>query len=813
MQTFVIIPIDHTRRAMVKIDDFKLSCELAGHKLDVRAVAEGKGYIVSGSRDKTCKVWTLLDGRYTETESLVRHTNYVSAVLVIEENDWICTASNDATICVYKYPNAVEPLTVLKGHTSTVCALAKGSSSNVLISGSWDKSAKIWTNVGTSQVSLTLVGHDAAVWAVARLVSGKYVTGSADKSIFVWNEQGEKLVVLKGHKDCVRGLCALPKNGFLSCSNDAVIRHWNDTYECVKEFHGHTNYIYSISRSDFWGDDVFITSGEDSTIRMWSLKEGALGDKLQLPAQSVWAVAGLRNGDIVAGASDATVRVFTTNADRTAALDCQEAYRLSVEVRIKESTKQLGGMNVNDLPGPESLLSEGRDGQTRIVRHADGKIMCYQWSNNKWECVGDVMGATGGDTGKQLYEGREYDHVFSVNLSDDAPNLKLPYNRGEDPWFVAQRFIHKHNLPQAYLEQVANFIITNSKNAPVQATAASRNFYDPFTGGNRYVPGSESAYRPTAANTDPLTGGSSYTTQTPNAGFTRNGSGGSAAGNADPFTGGSSYSTGQNEIKKTNTHFPHKHFVTIENADLKKVLVKLKELNGKIENKSLQMSDDTLDDIVRYVAEVSTESEQNSACLTALKYLYTWPTDSIFPVLDITRLVVRDSRACQELFEGDFLNSLLQHTNHLPANQMMTARCFVNMISHTNGRNIVLENIRPIMDKLSPIKAGSANLQVALASFYLNLSMAQLDKPSLDFSKVFSDAVADFLEWSTDNEAIYRGYQALGNLMSTPQGTLVANHLRSNSALIDRILVSISAEVTGYAKLNECASYLYELLA
>ncbi|XP_058818006.1 phospholipase A-2-activating protein [Topomyia yanbarensis] len=797
---------------MIKIDDFKLSCELAGHKLDVRAVAEGKGYIVSGSRDKTAKVWTLQDKHYSETATLVHHTNYVGAVLVIEENGWICTASNDATICVYKYPSAMEPFVVLKGHTSTVCALAKGNSSNVLISGSWDKSAKIWTNVGSSQASVTLVGHEAAVWAVARLSSGKYVTGSADKSIFVWNETGERLVVLKGHKDCVRGLLALPGNGFLSCANDAVIRHWNDSYECVKEFHGHTNYIYSISRSDFWGDDVFITSGEDGTIRMWSLKLGPLGNELQLPAQSVWSVAALRNGDIVAGSSDAMVRVFTTCEDRAAPQDMQEAFKLAVEVKINESTKQLGGMKVNDLPGPESLLSEGRDGQTRIVRHADGKIMCYQWSNNKWELVGDVMGATGGDTGKQLYEGREYDFVFSVNLSDEAPNLKLPYNRGEDPWFVAQRFIHKHSLPQAYLEQVANFIIQNSSNVPVQPTAASKT-YDPFTGGSRYVPGMESSHRPTAANTDPLTGGSSYTTQTPNVGFARNGSGPGSSGNADPFTGGSSYTTGVTESKKVNVHFPHGHFVTIENADLAKVLVKLKELNSKIENKSLQMSDDTLDDIVRYVSQVTTVSEQNSACLTALKYLYTWPTESIFPVLDITRLVVRDPQACQELFEGEFMNSLLQHINHIPANQMMGARCFVNMISHSTGRNIVLEQIRPIVEKLSPIKTGSANLQIALASFYLNLSMTQLDKPSLDFCKVFSEAVAEFLDWVNDYEAIYRGYQALGNLLSTQPGTLVANQLRANNGLIDKILVSISAEVSGYAKLNECASYLYELLA
>uniref|UniRef100_A0AAG5DR82 Phospholipase A-2-activating protein n=1 Tax=Anopheles atroparvus TaxID=41427 RepID=A0AAG5DR82_ANOAO len=806
---------------MVKIEDFKLSCELTGHKLDVRAVAEGRGFIVSGSRDKTAKVWSAIGNGYEDSATLKNHTNYVGAVLVVEANGWVCTGSNDATICVFQYPGGAEPIGVLKGHTSTVCALAAGHNATTLISGSWDKTAKIWTNVPSSMTNLTLVGHEAAVWAVACLANGKYITGSADKNIFVWNDKGEKLVVLKGHKDCVRGLCALPQGGFLSCSNDATVRHWSDTYECVKEFHGHSNYIYSMARSDAWGDEVFISGGEDSTIRMWHLKEGALGEALQMPAQSVWALAGLRNGDIVSGTSDATVRVFTACAERTASDELLAAYRVAVEVRQSESAKQLGGMNVNDLPGPESLLSEGRDGQTRIVRHPNGKILCYQWTNGKWECVGDVMGASDGDTGKQLYEGREYDYVFSVNLSDDAPNLKLPYNRGEDPWFVAQRFIHKHNLPQVYLEQVANFIVTNSDNAPV-ASATGNSYYDPFTGGSRYVPGSSagaSQFRPDAVNTDPFTGGSSYTTQTPNvvaapsAGKPTNG-----AGNLDPFTGASSYSTGSSEVKKSNTHFPHRHYIMLENADLAKVLVKLKELNGNIEDQSLRMSDETLDDIVRYAAEVVSSAEQNSVCLTALKYLYaTWPTEKLFPIMDITRLIVREPRACQELFaDASFVDTFLQHVNQLPANQLMAARCFTNMLAHQAGRNVVVENIRAIVERFALIRSGSANLQIALASFFLNLSMTQLDKlSSVDFCKVLAGTIADVLSWVTDNEATYRGYQALGNLLSI-QGSgmgAVAETLKVNGTLTDKILVNISSELANFGKLNECASYLYEMLA
>uniref|UniRef100_A0A2M4AL06 Putative phospholipase a2-activating protein n=1 Tax=Anopheles triannulatus TaxID=58253 RepID=A0A2M4AL06_9DIPT len=813
---------------MVKIEDFKLSCELAGHKLDVRAVAEGSGFLVSGSRDKTAKIWSSHGNGFQESETMRNHTNYVGAVLVVEANGWVCTASNDATIAIFRYPGgpAAEPIGVLKGHTSTVCALAMGHTATSLISGSWDKTAKLWTNVPGSMTNVTLVGHEAAVWAVACLSNDRYLTGSADKSIFVWNSSGTKLAVLKGHKDCVRGLCPLPVasgGGFLSCSNDATIRHWNDTYECVKEFHGHTNYIYSLARSDAWGDSVFVSAGEDSTIRMWDLREGALGEALHLPAQSAWAVCGLRNGDIACGTSDAMVRVFTASAERVATDDQLAAFRVAVEVRQAEASKQLGGMNVNDLPGPESLLAEGKEGQTRIVRHPDGKILCYQWSSaGKWECVGDVMGASDGDSGKQLYEGREYDYVFSVNLTDDAPNLKLPYNRGEDPWFVAQRFIHKHNLPQVYLEQVANFIVKNSDNTAPVASAAANSYFDPFTGGSRYVPGSAAArggYQPTAVNTDPFTGGSSYTTQTPNvAARTAPPATGSNGGNVDPFTSGGSYSTtGGSETKKSNTHFPHRHYILLENADLAKVLVKLKELNGKIEDSSLRMSDETLDDVVRYAGEIlsSSNAEPNSVCLTAIKYLFSaWPTELLFPIIDITRLVVREPRACQELFDAAFIGVFLQHANHLPANQLMAARCFTNMVSHGAGRTIVVEHLRPIVDRLATIRAGSANLQIALASFYLNLSMTQLEKlSSVEFCKVLATTVADLAGWLTDNEATYRCYQTFGNLLSVKGATdAVSDVLKSQTELTERILFHVSSELPNFAKLNECASYLIELL-
>ena len=78
---------------------------------------------------------------------------------------------------------------------------------------------------------------------------------------------------------------------------------------------------------------------------------------------------------------------------------------------------------------------------------------------------------------------QEYDYVFNVDIEDGKPPLKLPYNCDEDPWFAAQKFIHDNNLSQLYLDQVANFIVNNSKQSvPLAPKHTSDEFSDPFTG-------------------------------------------------------------------------------------------------------------------------------------------------------------------------------------------------------------------------------------------------------------------------------------------------------------------------------------------
>lgn len=95
----------------------------------------------------------------------------------------------------------------------------------------------------------------------------------------------------------MRGVAVVSEVQFLSASNDMTIRRWLITGECLDTIHGHTNFIYSIAL--LADGEGFVSSGEDRTVRVWRGRE--CRQTITLPAQSVWSVCTLANGDIVAG--------------------------------------------------------------------------------------------------------------------------------------------------------------------------------------------------------------------------------------------------------------------------------------------------------------------------------------------------------------------------------------------------------------------------------------------------------------------------------------------------------------------------------
>eukprot|EP00128_Syssomonas_multiformis_P010173 Colp12_sorted_trinity150504_noHs@3633 len=218
---------------------FRLSATLAGHDGDVRAVAALPGNrIVTGSRDKTAKVWVLADERnYVEEHILTGHTNYIICVAYVPPSELfpdgaIATGGLDRTINVYNHHTSNEPLMTLTGHNDAVSSLA-AISGTVIVSGSWDKTARVWAN---GQCVQTLEGHSLAVWSVLVLPDGDVLTGSADKTIKRWHD-GKCVRTLTGHTGYVRGLALIPDLGFVSCDSDSTVKLWALSGEPLMELH------------------------------------------------------------------------------------------------------------------------------------------------------------------------------------------------------------------------------------------------------------------------------------------------------------------------------------------------------------------------------------------------------------------------------------------------------------------------------------------------------------------------------------------------------------------------------------------------
>ena len=128
-----------------EIDYTKFQClqNLMGHSDWVESVAYSPDgtKIISGSDDKTVKIWDANTGECLKT--LEGHSNYVNSVAYSPDGSKIISGSNDDTVKIWD-ANTGQCLKTLEGHLDNVRSVAFSPDGTKIISGSDDKTVKIW---------------------------------------------------------------------------------------------------------------------------------------------------------------------------------------------------------------------------------------------------------------------------------------------------------------------------------------------------------------------------------------------------------------------------------------------------------------------------------------------------------------------------------------------------------------------------------------------------------------------------------------------------------------------------------------------
>ncbi|KAG8217652.1 WD-40 repeat-containing protein [Butyriboletus roseoflavus] len=424
---------------------YKLSATLLSHSADVRGVVS-----------PTDNIGSICFARFNcdilaEKSTFILLSHFyppirIQGFAVVGGQDMIIN------IFVLDSSNKEEPEYSLVGHTDNICAIHIGPA-GVIISGSWDKTAKVWKDF---TLQYDLKGHQQSVWAVLALEDSHFLTASADKTIKLWM-QNKVMRTYEGHRDAVRGLTSIADLGFASCSNDSEVRVWTIGGDLIYTLSGHTSFVYSLSVLPS-GD--LVSAGEDRSVRVW--RDGECVQVIIHPAISVWSVSTMPNGDIVSGCSDGVIRVFSNSEDRWASEADRKAFEDQVSNQALPS-QQVGDVKKADLSGPEALVTPGKKaGEVKMIR-TGVNVEAHQWDtvSSSWQKIGEVVDAVGSGR-KQLYNGREYDYVFDVDVQEGAPPLKLPYNVSENPYTAAQRFLQQNDVSMSYIDEVVRFIEKNT---------------------------------------------------------------------------------------------------------------------------------------------------------------------------------------------------------------------------------------------------------------------------------------------------------------------------------------------------------------
>ena len=677
--------------------------------------------------------------------------------------------------------------------------------------------AKVWMD---RSCKTTLTGHTFAVWAVAILPTvGVMVTASADKTIKLW-KAGQCTHTLTGHTDAVRALAVVSSEQFLSAGNDASVRRWSSGGECLGSYYGHTNYIYSLSLLGDSGDE-WVTSGEDRSVRVW--RGGEVRQTLYLPAISVWSVATLPNGDIAAATNDGCLRLFTRDAARVAEPEILAAFEEELGKVELAAQAELGGIKLTDLPGPEALFEPGRkDGQQKMVRDGEA-VSVHGWSmaEQKWEKIGDVVGAAGGSTassGKKLYKGKEYDFVFDIEIDEPKCTLKLPYNTADDPYMAAQKFIHDHDMAQNYLDEIATHIQRNTGGAAL-GTGAFGNT-DPLTGGTSYAGGGHEvgAGGPPAGDSgapNPWMSGAYVS----GSGGVETGVNGRSEPVPDPWMTGAYRTDGdgmeQDNNAKANTFFPMLEFLLFNQPVKAEVMVKkLREFNALVPE-DVRVEDALLAEL----PSLATMAPPAPApLLSALASLLRWPDAQIFPALDLCRAVLLCPASQHLLLEKEMLDKvfsacLRQVTKEAPAPaQMLALRLLSNMFASDKGEELLRTYrdsvLTRIFQELFPIVDDNKNIQIAAATLLLNYAVS-INRKMDDESQIqmLSTLCINFFTFIFDWEARFRTLVAIGTMLtSSPEALDYARTLEAKEGARGwRVL-------EGPSKVSQCAAFIEQML-
>jgi U3 small nucleolar RNA-associated protein 13 len=233
---------------------------------------------VTGSKDKTCRVWDTSVFNEDASSSVQQaciaiaqgHTEPVGAVAIahnsatyLSHKAFIVSGAGDKILKRWSLPvhlvgkssgdsEYVMPLSPshsLRAHEKDINCLAISPNDQIIASASQDKTIKLWSGSDLSAVA-TLTGHKRGVWKVRFSPVDKVLLScSGDRTVKLWSLQDFSIIrTLEGHTASVLNAIFINHaTQIVSSSSDGLLRLWTiRSGECVRTMEDHQDRVWAL---------------------------------------------------------------------------------------------------------------------------------------------------------------------------------------------------------------------------------------------------------------------------------------------------------------------------------------------------------------------------------------------------------------------------------------------------------------------------------------------------------------------------------------------------------------------------------------
>jgi WD40 repeat protein/energy-coupling factor transporter ATP-binding protein EcfA2 len=259
------------------------------HEGAVKAVAfspDGQVFITA-SNDQTAQLW---DARTAGKRGApLAHESEVWNAVFSDDNTTVITGSLDNTARLWDVRNG-EPLGEPLHHERTVMAVAFIPGTTTPVTGDHAGNVRFWNR--QSRLPRHKLKHKKKVWDLTFSSDGKMLlTGSLDKTARLWDVQtGEPLGELLRHEKSVYAvaLSADGKTALTGCG-DQIARLWNAENGSIIHSLAHERPVWAVAFSS--DGDMALTGGKGGGVKLWNARTGEFQNELKGTFNNVFDLA------------------------------------------------------------------------------------------------------------------------------------------------------------------------------------------------------------------------------------------------------------------------------------------------------------------------------------------------------------------------------------------------------------------------------------------------------------------------------------------------------------------------------------------